>query len=54
VPLVIAGVMYLPAGNTVVALEADTGKGSGSVRLAAGRRRERCRVAASVTGPVTA
>jgi len=26
VPLVIAGVMYLPAGNTVVALEADTGK----------------------------
>jgi quinoprotein glucose dehydrogenase len=25
VPLVIAGVMYLPAGNTVVALEADTG-----------------------------
>src|SRR5262245_52568285 len=26
VPLVIAGVMYVPAGNTVVALEADTGK----------------------------
>ncbi len=26
VPLVIAGVMYLPAGNTIVALEADTGK----------------------------
>src|SRR3954469_15500180 len=26
VPLVIAGVMYLPAGNSVVALEADTGK----------------------------
>src|SRR4029453_2500253 len=26
VPLVIAGVIYLPAGNTVVALEADTGK----------------------------
>jgi quinoprotein glucose dehydrogenase len=26
VPLVLAGVMYLPAGNTVVALEADTGK----------------------------
>jgi len=26
VPLVVAGVMYLPAGNTVVALEADTGK----------------------------
>src|SRR5216684_4466276 len=25
VPLVIAGVMYLPAGNTVFALEADTG-----------------------------
>jgi len=25
VPLVVAGVMYLPAGNTVVALEADTG-----------------------------
>jgi len=26
VPLVIEGVMYFPAGNTVVALEADTGK----------------------------
>jgi len=26
VPLVIGGVMYLPAGNSVVALEADTGK----------------------------
>src|SRR5919198_2054778 len=26
VPPEIAGVMYLPAGNTVVALEADTGK----------------------------
>src|SRR5437667_912535 len=26
VPLVVAGVMYLPAFNTVVALEADTGK----------------------------
>src|SRR5207247_7563789 len=26
VPLVIAGVMYFPAGNSVVALEADTGK----------------------------
>src|SRR5439155_10387316 len=26
VPLVIGGVMYLPAGNTVVALEADSGK----------------------------
>jgi quinoprotein glucose dehydrogenase len=26
VPLVIAGVMYLPAGNTIVALEADTGQ----------------------------
>jgi quinoprotein glucose dehydrogenase len=26
VPLVVGGVMYLPAGNTVVALEADTGK----------------------------
>src|SRR5262249_22351020 len=26
VPLVIAGVMYLPAGNSVVALEADTGR----------------------------
>ncbi|HXI30596.1 MAG TPA: PQQ-binding-like beta-propeller repeat protein, partial [Vicinamibacterales bacterium] len=25
VPLVVAGVMYLPVGNTVVALEADTG-----------------------------
>jgi len=26
VPIVVSGVMYLPAGNTVVALEADTGK----------------------------
>jgi quinoprotein glucose dehydrogenase len=26
VPIVVGGVMYLPAGNTVVALEADTGK----------------------------
>jgi quinoprotein glucose dehydrogenase len=26
VPIVVAGVMYLPAGNSVVALEADTGK----------------------------
>src|SRR5438128_10874335 len=26
VPIVIAGVMYVPAGNSVVALEADTGK----------------------------
>ena len=26
VPIVVGGVMYLPVGNTVVALEADTGK----------------------------
>src|SRR5438034_7397899 len=26
VPIVVAGVMYVPAGNSVVALEADTGK----------------------------
>jgi len=26
VPIVVSGVMYLPAGNTLVALEADTGK----------------------------
>src|SRR6476646_5896935 len=26
VPIVAAGVMYLPAGNTLVSLEADTGK----------------------------
>lgn len=35
-PLVIGGVMYLPAGNRVVALEADSGKEVWSYRLTTG------------------
>src|SRR5262249_9318851 len=36
VPLVVAGVLYVPAGNTVVALEADTGKVSWQREIAGG------------------
>src|SRR5580692_1894857 len=40
-PIVIAGVMYLPAGNRILALEADTGKEIWSYELPAGQTPER-------------
>src|SRR5881396_2163483 len=37
VPIVVGGVMYVPAGNSVVALEADTGRVSWQRDMPAGR-----------------
>ena len=49
VPIVVGGVMYLPVGNTVVALEADTGKVIWQRDVPGGPQAARCRAAASAT-----
>ena len=54
VPIVVGGVMYLPVGNSVVALEADTGKVIWQRDVPGGPQAARCRAAASATFPAIA